>query len=492
MALAFSLPVWAAPEGNSQAPELTGSMSVSLSTGQAAGALTDDNVSTYVNLPGNSSITISHVDGIRNLYILWNKIPGSWTYTINGVSYEAGADGFLHEYVQLPETTAEISIDIPEGGAALTDIHCFGEGAVPEWVQIWEPSCDRADILLLSTHADDEHLFFAGILPYYAGERGGEVQVVYMTNHWDTVSRPHEQLNGLWTVGVRNYPIVGPFPDDAASLGSKRESVETVLQRALRVYDEEALTEFQVEMIRRFQPQVVIGHDEAGEYRHGAHIVNTFTLKKALEMSGDGTYYPDLAEKYGTWDVPKTYLHLYGENQIVMDWDIPLESFGGLTAFEVSKLGYGCHLSQQWTWFTRWVDRDKAAHIDTYSPCHYGLYRSTIGEDIGKKDFLENIITYREQAEILAREEAERIAAQEAELIAAEASAKTEEAEKVARDGAEQSELQERENADTSGPDPAGSAFNMHVFAAVAVIGAICLCVLLLLWHRKRRERSRR
>ena len=104
---------------------------------------------------------------------------------------------------------------------------------------------------------------------------------------------------------------------------------------------------------------------------------------------------------------------------------------------------------------------------------------------------MENIITYREQAEILAREEAERIAAQEAELIAAEASAKTEEAERLPGWGGAIG-IAGEENADTSGPDPAGSAFNMHVFAAVAVIGAICLCVLLLLWHRKRRERSRR
>lgn len=427
MIFTLFLTVSAAHGEAAEAPVLTGSLSVSISGGQNTGYILDDSIYSYLSLPGDLTISISREDGIAGLYIIWNKVPGKWTYTINGVSYEAGSNGFLHEYIELPEKTTGLEIHIPEDGAELTDIHCFGEGAVPEWVQIWEPPCERADIMLLSTHADDEQLFFAGILPYYAGEVGAAVQVVYMTNHWDTVTRPHEQLNGLWTAGIRNYPVIGPFSDDAASLGSKSESVETVLERALRVYDEEALVRYQVEMIRRFQPQVIIGHDEAGEYRHGAHIVNTYTLKKALEISGDGSYYPDLADKYGLWDVPKTYLHLYGENRITMDWDIPLESFGGLTAFEVSKLGYGCHLSQQWTWFTGWIERDKASDIENYSPCLYGLYRTAVGEDSGKNDFLENITTYREQEEILARENAEHIAAEEAERVAAEEAARIEE-----------------------------------------------------------------
>ncbi len=275
-------------------------------------------------------------------------------------------------------------------------------------MQIWKPPCEKADLLLLPTHADDEQLFFAGVLPRYAGEEGAAVQVAYMTNHWDTVSRPHEQLDGLWTAGVRNYPVIGPFPDEPASLGSKSEAAEAVLQRALSVYDEEAVTEFQVELIRRFRPQVIVGHDFAGEYGHGAHMLNAYTLSRALELSGDASNYPESAEKYGVWVVPKTYMHLYEKNKIVMDWDVPLKRFGGLTAFEVSKLGYACHISQRETWFTGWLNREKAADIVAYSPCFYGLYESTVGMDTGKGDFFENIVTYAEQEKI-AREKGLRL-----------------------------------------------------------------------------------
>ena len=88
-----------------------------------------------------------------------------------------------------------------------------------------------------------------------------------------------------------------------------------------------------------------------------------------------------------------------------MNWDVPLEKFDGKTAFEVSKEGYLCHRSQQWTWFTRWLTGTvsgvadtikKASEIKTYSPCEYGLYKSTVGVDT-KADLVDNIVLYKDQ-----------------------------------------------------------------------------------------------
>ena len=87
-----------------------------------------------------------------------------------------------------------------------------------------------------------------------------------------------------------------------------------------------------------------------------------------------------------------------------MNWDVPLASYDGLTAFQVSNLGYNVHTSQHWTWFTRWIRGTKdapitaASQITTYSPCLYGLYRTTVGADTpGVNDFFENITPYAEQ-----------------------------------------------------------------------------------------------
>ncbi|MBQ8080714.1 MAG: PIG-L family deacetylase [Clostridia bacterium] len=62
-------------------------------------------------------------------------------------------------------------------------------------------------MLLLSAHPDDELLWFGGTLPTYAGERGKQVQLVYLA-HGDA-RRKNELLDGLWTCGVHAYPVIG-------------------------------------------------------------------------------------------------------------------------------------------------------------------------------------------------------------------------------------------------------------------------------------------
>ena len=143
-------------------------------------------------------------------------------------------------------------------------------------------------------------------------------------------------MDGLWTVGVENYPILPDFPD----LYSES------LEHARTVYDEEAVISYQVELIRRFRPDVIVGHDINGEYGHGGHRLNADALMQAVELAADSAACPE-SLSLGVWDTPKTYLHLYPENQIVMDWDQPLEAFGGKTAAEVAAEGYACHASQQ-------------------------------------------------------------------------------------------------------------------------------------------------
>jgi hypothetical protein len=129
-------------------------------------------------------------------------------------------------------------------------------------------------------------------------------------------------------------------------------------------------------------------------------------LKKAPDFSNFSKEYDKLnllkdfeayAEKEG---VTKNEIKKEWVNQIVMDYDTPLESFGGKTAFEVTQDGFACHKSQHWTWFYKWIygseenPYTKASQIKTYSPCQYGLYHTTVGTDVVGGDFFENVITH--------------------------------------------------------------------------------------------------
>jgi hypothetical protein len=130
---------------------------------------------------------------------------------------------------------------------------------------------------------------------------------------------------------------------------------------------------------------VLLGHDLLGEYGHGAHMLSALLITEAVEISMNEDAYPESAERYGVWDVPKTYLHNYEENQIRMDWDIPLERFGGKTGFQMAEAGFDCHKSQH-------IYDLKVIRNGRTSCRFFGLYRTTVGVDEVKKDFFENIV----------------------------------------------------------------------------------------------------
>lgn len=363
--------------------------------------LHDKDIDTYRTAKGGASITLECGTGIGGLYLLFDLEYGAYTVTDNdtGRSFTAGTQQFLHEYLTFAATTS-VTLDFSSGSVRLSEVFVLSPGAAPDFVQQWQaPLEGKTDILLLSTHGDDDQLFFAGLLPLYAAERQAAVQVVYLTDHRNlTNARTHEILNGLWAVGVTAYPVMGDFIDFRID-----DLEESYAHFEANGTSREDLLSFVVEQLRRFKPQVVVGHDIKGEYGHGMHMVYTDCLIKALDIAPDATQFPTTARDHGTWDVPKTYLHLYEENKITVDYDQPLDAFDGMTAFQVTQeLGYPCHRSQQYTWFTRWINGkdgeiSKASQIKTYSPCDFGLYRSTVGPDEAGDDFLEDLTLYADQ-----------------------------------------------------------------------------------------------
>ena len=474
------------------------------------GFLTDGDIKKYVKSNGNTTLTLMNSQGIGSLYLMFDLEYGEYTITdlfsATAASVTVGKHGFLHEYIDLtaafgyaPES---IQISFQKGAVRLSELYVFSEGTPPDFVQTWDaPLEGKADIVLFATHGDDDQLFFAGLLPYYAAEVGCGMQVVYLTDHRNlTMARTHEMLNGLWAVGVRAYPVFGDFADFRVD----------DLQGTYNYYKDlgtskDDLQSFVVEQIRRFKPQVAVGHDIEGEYGHGMHMVYTDLLIKALDITNDPDQYPESAQKYGTWDIPKTYLHLYAENPIELNYDTPLTSFDGMTAFEVTqKLGYPCHESQQYTWFTKWINWvnmsvggtpiTKATQIKDHNPCKFGLYRSTVGADVQKNDFLENIVTYAEQERLEAeRLEQERLEQEKAEQERLEQ--EKAEQERLEAEKAEQERL-EKEKQEQLAKKKRQQELTMAIVILVVLVVLLAVTVIIsrirALQRRRRRAQRRR
>ena len=274
----------------------------------------------------------------------------------------------------------------------------------------WEEGLvGKTDILLLSSHADDEQLFFAGLLPYYTQVKKLAVQVVYATDHAQSTGRILERLNGLWGVGVRNYPDSLHYPDVYS------ESYQGALSNLKSSgKNEEQVIEDIHNMIMKYRPQVIVTHDVNGEYGHGMHMLMSGALQKCLEKHA------------GEYDfLKKVYLHLYDENKIVFSAiDESFDELSGLTPFQYTqKYGFSEHKSQHYTWFYEWLygkNNTKTSaknDIKTYNPLYYGLCYGDSSLDVNKNDLFESLVSYEEQERIRLEEEERLVREREAQAL---------------------------------------------------------------------------
>lgn len=377
------------PSISSKAEEL--SPVFTLSTGGNGAYLKDKSHNTSYTFNKGATITIRSTDNtsFTGIYVIWDSPTVEWNLKTDSGETVCGQNGFLHEYIPLDSSTASAVINIPKDGMRISDIRIFGQGTLPEDVQVWNPPCEKADILLVPAHADDEILFFGGIIPTYGVVQEAQIQVAYMSEFWTSSKiREHEKLDGLWAAGLHNYPVCGNFKDVYS------ETIETAQQQ----YRFDDMVSYVTEQIRRFKPQVIVTHDQKGEYGHGFHMLTSKAVTTAIEAALDEKQYPDSAALYGIWDTPKTYLHLYEKNKIRLDLRQPVASMAGRTALEIAADAYKQHVSQQWCWF--YVSDDYQ-----YSCAEFGLYRTTVGNDTEGNNLLENIKTYQMQQQ----EEEERL-----------------------------------------------------------------------------------
>lgn len=354
-----------------------------LVNGSEASELKDDNYNTHISIGTTDTIKVSSSIPITGLYIVYNIDSAIGDIYYNGSHIMIGDKGFLHEYINIA-STRELEITY-KNGADLKEIYAFA-GSIPDWVQKWNPPYEDADLLLFSAHSDDEHLYFAGLIPTMVNA-GKKVEVVYVVDHSNNPIRLDERLDGLWTAGIKNYPLLGNVPDKlSSSLGA---AIANLSMGNLTTDD---VIKFEVDAIRRFKPEVVVTHDENGEYGHGQHRLTTYALKEALKVVDDKNYVTD----YEPFMPYKAYIHLYGQNKITMDYDTPLAYFDGKTAYEVSGDAFAMHVSQLKSWFVKWYYGENYSYktmkeIKTYNPMYYGLYYSAVGYENVNNDMFYNI-----------------------------------------------------------------------------------------------------
>lgn len=315
------------------------------------------------------------------VYICFATLPTDWAVQTNtggkwtDIKFED--NGYYHVYVPLYGVTQfriAITNATVQQKLSINELYMFGSGSVPDWVQQWEPTPTDADLMFLVAHPDDELMFFGGAIPTYAVEQQRKVVVAYMCHSNPT--RRSELLNGLWSMGVRAYPVIGNFWD----------TYTRTLKAAAKKCNQRDALDYVVALYRKYKPKVVVTHDFDGEYGHGMHMLTAKLAELAFDAAADEQEYPDSLAQYGAWQVKKLYSHLYPVNQITFDWTKPLLSMEGKTGIELATEAYKLHVTQQTTKFSMETTGTQ------YDNRVFGLVCSTVGEDTRHDDFLENVL----------------------------------------------------------------------------------------------------
>lgn len=328
------------------------------------------------------AITAPEGKPIAGLYVCFGNMPESWEIQTSddGKDWFTAVPGdtrFLHAYIALPQPAQHVRLAVTsekKTALRINDLFVLSEGDLPDWVQVWQPTEEKADILFLSTHPDDELIFFGGAIPTYAVEQQRKVVVAYFSR--SNTTRSSELLNGLWHMGVRTYPVIGNFKDSYA------KNLKAAYKTA---GGKDKVNEWIVGLYRQYKPEVVVTQDTNGEYGHKQHMMIADAAQNCIALAANEDEFTASTIAYGTWQVKKLYLHLYPENQITFDWTVPLKSMNGATGIELAEEAYTLHKTQASSGMSVTETGTK------YDNRVFGLAFTTVGEDVRKDDFLENI-----------------------------------------------------------------------------------------------------
>ncbi len=238
----------------------------------------------------------------------------------------------------------------------------------------WQDQPEKAAIMLVHAHPDDEGIYFGGAITYYSVCRQLPMVVICMTN-WDVPHRVEELKCAIWTYGLRNPPIFAPFADSCLGQdlqccwdhwGGKDNAVR-----------------YLTEQVRRYKPDVILCMDFNGEYGHPNHMGAGIAAADSFFAAPDPQRYPEQLSTLDTWQPKKCYVHLHSTNPVWHDWDITCDALNGLNTREVTDQGLACHVSQG----------EKHVNLGPWDARQWGLYGTVVGLDTYDSDFMQNIDT---------------------------------------------------------------------------------------------------
>lgn len=360
---------------------MTGSCKISVTHGNTSGMLDDSYATSWHPSSAKDYIKIVLPSGktANGVALEFDSAPSKMLIEIYGrdgqvidTIAEKNPNEHWNFYYELPEDILGLKIYTYDSNNGVCKLRVYEKGKVPQAVQRWEDTPEQVDLMLIVAHMNDETLYFSGTLAQLSAQ-GKNVMVVYMTT--DDRNKHAEALDCIWSAGCRIHPVFYNFKDYKVDSYSKAEWL----------WGEDETMHALASVMRRYKPLVVMTHDTDGEYGHNQHKMTARYTVKCIEALNNPKFDPQSAEQYGTWDVPKFYVHLYDESKrLDLHFSRGMEELDGFSPMQVAFISFDKHQSQ----IKRYSLKGDGI---TYDCTWFSLYRSTVGEDVEKNSFFENL-----------------------------------------------------------------------------------------------------
>lgn len=341
-------------------------------------------------------------------------VSATGTFVATGLPFGFTIDdtsGVIRGAPKLPATaTTDVEVTFTANGkyegVVKTTLTLPKVGVVdPDDIKTWLPYPNKADVLLVHAHPDDESIFFGGTVAYYTRIMGAKLVSVAMVT--DLVShapggatprvpsREEELKNAVWDYGERYLPIMMNLRDSSQIVGWPNYDInknwdawdsvpgDGIAQdtNTNNIPDgREVGARLVAEVIRRYKPDLVLTHDVNGEYGHEAHKGTSMVTTDAIVLAADGSV--DI-EGLPPWQVKKFYVHLYNQRKLFHHWH---DEVKGRRVIDYAWDGLNEHKSQSpgvFVGVASVYEQPSTAYqnFHRYPSEHWGLHTTTVGDD---------------------------------------------------------------------------------------------------------------
>jgi LmbE family N-acetylglucosaminyl deacetylase len=457
-AMLFPTVTAARAEGNAQAGDLTSECTFTLPERSVSfePRLTDDYYNSRISFDADETLALKLPSGAKGLYIGWYTAPEAATVEALDASgtvlqsVSANPD-LLNDYYPLPDNCAGVRVTSAKK-YAISEVRVYDTATAPDELCVMSAQETQPKVMVILAHTADESYYFGSLLPYLSG---GDAALVFLSS--ENRQMQQQAIEARYALGSRTQPIFGNFPYYPSAIELKK----------LYTYIEKTdVTNWLIQVLRRYQPDTIVTHAAIGEDSEGMHELTANHVLLAATQAADASKEYVSAKAYGVWQVRAIYQHLASGTGGLYDTQAPIAAFGGESAVSLAQ-----------------------AAFDRYTT--YQVYRASVTDTpYFIQTYPADVATSQEQStsDLFAILSSLKAPAAQPEAAATPTPSDTPVPEATAAQEAAQSQPQAQTNVVATAKQP---SYQLYLGAGLALVGVIALVAGIVSGTRKKEEKKR-